>query len=232
MTHHTETNTAHKTTQTIKDTLHTMNAMQIQLQLQLNKLILIKNKYVYTIHWTVTVMKYLCHEPVHPYFTMIFPSFDFTTLTHPSHPHQSLLHFTSFDFTALRHPSLPHLSLLPFLACLLNWKWKRYVPPKCRLTFAVLQGVIWASAVGIATGYGLDDRGGLNSSPGRVKNFLFFTSSRPNLGFTQPSIEWVSRALSPGVKRQGREADHSPPASAEVKKIWIYTSIPPYAFMA
>jgi hypothetical protein len=41
-------NTAHKTTQTIKDTLHTMNAMQIQLQLQLNILILIKNKY--TIH--------------------------------------------------------------------------------------------------------------------------------------------------------------------------------------
>jgi hypothetical protein len=29
-----------------------------------------------------------------------------------------------------------------------------------------------------------------------------------------------------------READHSPPASAEIKKIWIYTSTPPYAFMA
>jgi hypothetical protein len=28
------------------------------------------------------------------------------------------------------------------------------------------------------------------------------------------------------------EADHSPPASAEVKKMWIYTSTPPYAFMA
>jgi hypothetical protein len=38
-------------------------------------------------------------------------------------------------------------------------------------------------------------------------------------------------ALSPGVKRQGREALHSPPASAEVKKMWIYTSTPPYAFM-
>jgi hypothetical protein len=36
----------------------------------------------------------------------------------------------------------------------------------------------------------------------------------------------------PGVKRPGREADHSPPTSAEVKKIWIYTSTPPYAFMA
>jgi hypothetical protein len=35
-----------------------------------------------------------------------------------------------------------------------------------------------------------------------------------------------------GVKRSGREADHSPPASAEVKKMWIYTSTPPYAFMA
>jgi hypothetical protein len=30
----------------------------------------------------------------------------------------------------------------------------------------------------------------------------------------------------PGVKRQGREAQHSPPASAEVKKMWIYTSTP------
>jgi hypothetical protein len=37
--HNTQTITAHKTTQTIKDTLHTMNTMQIQLQLQLNKLI-------------------------------------------------------------------------------------------------------------------------------------------------------------------------------------------------
>jgi hypothetical protein len=35
---------------------------------------------------------------------------------------------------------------------------------------------------------------------------------------TQPRIQWVPGALSSGVKRQGREADHSPPASAEVKK--------------
>jgi hypothetical protein len=35
----------------------------------------------------------------------------------------------------------------------------------------------------------------------------------------------------PGVKLLEREADYSPPASAEVKKMWIYTSIPPYAFM-
>jgi hypothetical protein len=30
----------------------------------------------------------------------------------------------------------------------------------------------------------------------------------------------------PGVKRPRSEVDHSPPTTAEVKKIWIYTSIP------
>jgi hypothetical protein len=33
-------------------------------------------------------------------------------------------------------------------------------------------------------------------------------------------------------KRPRCDADHSPPASAEVKKIWIYIYTPPYAFMA
>jgi hypothetical protein len=70
------------------------------------------------------------------------------------------------------------------------------------------------------------------SSPGTVKNFLFSTWSRPALGSTQPPIQWVPGVLSLGVKRPGRESDHSPPANAEVKKMWIYTSNPPYAFMA
>jgi hypothetical protein len=38
--------------------------------------------------------------------------------------------------------------------------------------------------------------------------------------------------LSPGVKWPGREADQTPPTSAEVKKIWSHTSTPPYDFMA
>jgi hypothetical protein len=40
---------------------------------------------------------------------------------------------------------------------------------------------------------------GRSSSPGRVKNFHFSASSRPVVGSTQPSVEWVrGRALSPG----------------------------------
>jgi hypothetical protein len=66
---------------------------------------------------------------------------------------------------------------------------------------------------------------GRSSSPGRVKNFHFSISSRPALG-TQPAIQWVQAALSPGLNRQGREADHSSPTSAEIKKIRIYTFTP------
>jgi hypothetical protein len=87
------------------------------------------------------------------------------------------------------------------------------------------------SAVGIATGYGLGDRGVGVKSPGRVKNFLFYTSSTLAVGPTELPIQWVSRALSPGVKRPGREPDHSPPTNAKIKKTWIYTSTPSYVFM-
>jgi hypothetical protein len=44
------------------------------------------------------------------------------------------------------------------------------------------------------------------------------TASRTDLGPTQPPIQWVRRSLSLGVKRPRREADHSPPSSAEVKE--------------
>jgi hypothetical protein len=57
--------------------------------------------------------------------------------------------------------------------------------------------------------------------------FLFTTASRMVLRPTQPPIQWVLGALSLGVKRPGREADHLPPSSAEVKNAWSYTSTPP-----
>ena len=37
------------------------------------------------------------------------------------------------------------------------------------------------------------------------------------------------RRSSPGIKRLGREVDHSPPSSAEVKSEWSYTSLVPPA---
>jgi hypothetical protein len=89
----------------------------------------------------------------------------------------------------------------------------------------------WDSAVGVATGYGLDGRGvGVRVPVGGRIYLLQVVQTGSGVHPTSYPIN--TGALSPGVKRQGREADHSPPTSAEVKKMWTYTSTPPYAFMA
>jgi hypothetical protein len=82
----------------------------------------------------------------------------------------------------------------------------------------------------IALEYGLNDRE--FESRKRVGIFLFTTAFRPALGPTQSPILWVQGALSVGVNRPGREADHSPPSSAKVKNAWSYTSTSQYDFMA
>jgi hypothetical protein len=102
-----------------------------------------------------------------------------------------------------------------------------------------LGGILWFhfikhksrdSSVGIALGYGLDDRGTRVRFPAGMEIFLFTTASRAALGPTQPPIQWVPWALSLGEKRPGREADNSHPSSAEVKNAWSYTSTPPIRF--
>jgi len=57
--------------------------------------------------------------------------------------------------------------------------------------------------------------------------FLFGTVFRTVLGPTQPPIQRVPGVLSLGIKRQGRESDHSPPYNAEDKNARSYTSTPP-----
>jgi hypothetical protein len=59
-------------------------------------------------------------------------------------------------------------------------------------------------------------RPGFNSRQGQ-EIFLYSTASRPALGLTQPPVQWMPGALSPGVKLPGREADPSPPSNTEVK---------------
>jgi hypothetical protein len=67
-------------------------------------------------------------------------------------------------------------------------------------------------------GYGLGDRGSrVRFLAGGLGIFLFTTVSRPALGPNQPPIQWVLGVLSLGAMWPGREADHSPPSSAEVK---------------
>jgi hypothetical protein len=65
----------------------------------------------------------------------------------------------------------------------------------------------------------------------RNKYIYLFQCFQTGSGAHPASYPMGTGALSPGVKRPGREADHSPPTSAEVNKTWIYTSTPPYVFM-
>jgi hypothetical protein len=74
---------------------------------------------------------------------------------------------------------------------------------------------------------GIDSRRGLGIC-------LFTTKSRTALGPTQPPIQWAPGALSVGVKRPGREADHSSPSSAEVKEwmeLYLHSPTPSLRFV-
>jgi hypothetical protein len=51
------------------------------------------------------------------------------------------------------------------------------------------------------------------------------------MGCIQPPIQWVTGALSPGLKWPGRELNHSPPSEAEIKNVWSYTSTSQYVFI-
>jgi hypothetical protein len=98
-------------------------------------------------------------------------------------------------------------------------------------TYNTIRYLLYVYVLAVSTATGWTPKG-QSSNLGRGKIFLLSTSSRPVLGLTQPPIQWVSGTLSPGVKRLGREADHSPPTSTEVKNKCIYTPTPPYVFMA
>jgi hypothetical protein len=71
---------------------------------------------------------------------------------------------------------------------------------------------------------------GRSSSPDKVKNFLHVVQT--GSGVHPTSYPMGTGGSSPAIKWPGREADHSSPASTEVKIMWIYTYTPPYAFMA
>jgi hypothetical protein len=73
-------------------------------------------------------------------------------------------------------------------------------------------------------GYGLDDQG---SIPDRGK--IFFSSPQRPDWFWGPLsllLNRYRRVLFPGVKRPGREANHSPPSRAKVKNVGTISPLP------
>jgi hypothetical protein len=84
------------------------------------------------------------------------------------------------------------------------------------------------NSVGIALGYGLDDRGSRVWFPAGAGNFSLHHRFQNGHGAHPASYPMGTKgAFSLGVKRPGSEADHSPPSSAEVKEcVEIYLHSP------
>jgi hypothetical protein len=74
------------------------------------------------------------------------------------------------------------------------------------------------SSVSIALGYGLDDRGSTVRFQAGAGNFSLHRRVQNGSGAHPASYPMGTRGFSLGVKRPGREADYSPPSSAEVKE--------------
>jgi hypothetical protein len=83
-----------------------------------------------------------------------------------------------------------------------------------------LELMLWEShdsSVGIALAYGLDDRGYRVWFPAGAGNFSLHHRVQNGTGTHPVSYQMGTRGSFPGGKAEGREADHSPPSSAEVK---------------
>jgi hypothetical protein len=63
--------------------------------------------------------------------------------------------------------------------------------------------------------------------PAGAGNFSPHNRVQTGCGAHPASCPVGTKGSFPGVKRPGREADKSPPCSAEVKNVWSYTSTPP-----
>jgi hypothetical protein len=105
-----------------------------------------------------------------------------------------------------------------------RWQWKLYVR---------VLGLLWGGVRIANCTASKSTTTGRSNIPGTESSVTYSVSRtnswvseswRPAFGPTQPPIQSVLRALSSGVKRPRCEADHSPPTSTKVKKMWIYTS--------
>jgi hypothetical protein len=79
-------------------------------------------------------------------------------------------------------------------------------------------------SVGMAKGYGLDDRSPIPTGGGGY--FFFSIASRLTLWSNLSLIQWVLGGVSSGIKRPGRESDYSPPSSDAVNNGGAVSPLP------
>jgi hypothetical protein len=90
----------------------------------------------------------------------------------------------------------------------------------------IISKIYFTLQVGIATGWT-----GQVRFPA-VQDFSLLHSAQTDIGAHPASYPMGTMGSFSGVKRQGREVDHSPPCSAEVQKGGAIPPLPLYVFMA
>jgi hypothetical protein len=117
-----------------------------------------------------------------------------------------------------------YLSVLPtkILYAFLIFSMRCYMPHPSHIPWFVHSNVLYGysrdSSVGIVLGYGMDDRGSRVRFPTEAGNFSLHHRLQ-NVSGVHPASYPIDTAGSfPGGKAVGREADHSPLSSAEVKE--------------
>jgi hypothetical protein len=100
--------------------------------------------------------------------------------------------------------------------------------PRC-IMVGLCHGTCKWTLNNIFTDYGLDDRGSIPCR-GREGICSLRLCVQDDSGVHPASYRMATGGSFAGVMRPGREADHSPLSTAEVKKVWSYTSTPQYVF--
>jgi hypothetical protein len=70
-------------------------------------------------------------------------------------------------------------------------------------------------------GYGMEGWGSW-----RWQHFSLLRNIKTALGLTQPHIQWAPGGIFPRVKWSGRDAEYSPPYSAEAKNSGVTPPLP------
>jgi hypothetical protein len=109
------------------------------------------------------------------------------------------------------------------------WPPQKWTQIQNHMRFNCISNSTWHADNLTATGYGA---GRPRFDPRQRQDiFLYSTASTSALEPPQSHIQWVQEAVSPRVKRPGREVDHSP-SSAEAKSGGAIRQFLPHIFMA
>jgi hypothetical protein len=175
-------------------------------------------------HWTLSWARCIQSRPSHHcfsniHFNIVFPST--RTSSEWSFPLKFSDRHSVWTYNLTHACYRPHPPHIPWLDHLNNIWWS------IQVTKPIHWATLFNNSIWVRYSAGL--RAGWSGVRVPVGAWICSHHYRVQIGSgAHPaSYPMGTRGSFPGVKRPGREADHSPPSSAEAKNAWSYTSTTP-----